>query len=427
MSRIVGIINHILAECLNYFFLATIIAVYYLVTLKEWPVAWKMILLILVPLWLYFLREKCKWAVLFFAGHILPVPIIIGIYGEELMARVYIAVLLCVLVGVSIKKRFTDYKTEVSAVYLPAAIVTFFVLYTLDAMVGTGKSFDYLINATFLYCAGYFVYTYLSGFERYVALNNKSADNIPEGKVFQMSFSMAAAFIGLILVFVDILADREVIDALVIAIRDFLMNLIRTVVFLVRFTPSSYGPDKAPIDRQELVIGEVPNDSLLGKILLAIVSAVIVILILVIVIAGLIALVKVIREAFLENRKKTRKCFKEEVVDKDKVEFLFGRKNDKEMKHSKRDTDIENTYSRQIRRIYEKTLWQKYKILKEEKTGKLLKRATARECCLQIFKEQEEVALGFAGLYEKARYAKEQCRRSHVKEMKKYADTLLKK
>ena len=424
MSRIIRIINHIWAECLNYFFVATIIAVYYLLSAKQWPPIWKLVLFAPFPIWLYFLRGKCRWAVPFFAGHILPIPIMIGFYNGDFMQNFFVTVLLCIFAGISIKKRFTGHKMGMAAAYLPAVVGTFFTLYMLDVIVGEGKSFAYLINATFLYCAGYFVYTYFAGYEKYVDINNRTAENIPEGRAFRVSFSMAGTFTGIILLFVYLLTDRETIDALVVAVQDFLLNLIRSLVSLIKPIPPTSEP--MPVQAEEMLpmMEEMPKDSLLGKILLAIISAVIAVIISVVVIMAIIGLVKAIREAFSLRKGKGGKRFLQE-QESDKVEFLFKRSERKFSKRRGGESDSDTTYSRQIRKIYEKTLWQKYKILKEEKTGKLLKEATARECCLQMFKDREEAALRFAQLYEKARYAKGQCERAHVKEMKKCADILV--
>lgn len=426
MSRIIRTINYILAECLNYFFVATIIAVYYMIAFKEWPSIWKLVLFAFFPIWLYFLREKCREAVLFFAGHISPIPIMVGFYNGDSIQKFFITVLLGIFAGISIKKRFTGHKMGITAAYLPAVIGAFFVLYLADAIVGEGKSFAYLINATFLYCAGYFFYTYFAGYEKYVDINNRTTENIPEVRAFQVSFSMAGTFTGIILLFVYLLTDRETIDALVVAFRDFLLNLIRSLVSYIKPTPITPEAMTDLIKEVPILPGEMPRDSLLGKIFLAIATAVITVIISVVAIMIIIGLVKAVREAFSIRKTKSGKYFLQE-QENDKVEFLFKRSERKSEKRDETESGFDNNYSRQIRKIYEKTLWQKYKVLKEEKTGKLLKEATARECCLQIFSEQKETALRFVQLYEKARYAKGQCERIHVKEMKKCADILMRK
>ena len=111
--------------------------------------------------------------------------------------------------------------------------------------------------------------------------------------------------------------------------------------------------------------------------------------------------------------------------EEDKIESIFISERQKRKAEKKPGLFAAKNNNEQIRRLYYKTIWKKYQVLKEEKTAKLIKESTPRECCNQLFAEHKEAAYLFVTLYEKARYTKQECTKEEVRQMKNCAELLL--
>lgn len=72
-----------------------------------------------------------------------------------------------------------------------------------------------------------------------------------------------------------------------------------------------------------------------------------------------------------------------------------------------------------IRRIYRKALERELGRCEEKQRIRLSRRATPRECCMELFPEAGTSALEFAGLYEKARYGMGECSDEDVRRARK--------
>lgn len=425
MNQRLAIISNVLAECLNYILLAAVEAVMFLNLIKIWPQMWRIMVLMIVPVFFYFLREKCRNVFFFFAGHILPVILVAAISGSNVYERVMFVIGVGILAVVSIRRQLSgseDKGTE--AVPVIAAAGLFLGLYLMDYGAGEGAASGYLIGLLFVYLAGYFLYAYVTGFLNYIDVNNRTAEHIPEKRAFGVSFGMMTVFTVVSLVFTFLMTNQELIESIGRNIRELIVRIIR---FLTSFLPE-YQPGEVEMQRTTQVSGEkmtlLPGETSWLVQILDVILTVFALAIIVLFVGSLVmTLYNMIKNASWGSRGSQ----KEREEEADCIESLLIMEHRKRKKERTQGIFAPKTYNQQIRRVYYKTIWQKYKVLKEEKTAKLIKESTPRECCLQLFEEQKEQALLFANLYEKARYAGEACTRQEVSLMKDCADKLLRK
>lgn len=424
MSRKIEIVGNMLAEGLNYLLLAVIETILFLSFLKQWPQMWKIAVLLIIPLFYYALRELCANVALFMAGHILPVILVAGWFGEGGYESVIFAISIGLCAVMSVRKQLSGSADKgMEAAPLPAVVGSFMVMYLVDDIIGEGKAAELLMVLLIVYLAGYLMYSYFTRFLSYIDINQRTAENVPAAKAFKTSFGLAAAFTVGSLLFIYLITNREVIEAVSSGIRNIIVAIIR---FLASFLPE-IGPLEVSIQETPQVVGEkvtLPpaETSLFAKIMDVILTLVAFAVIGFFIFTTVMGLIRLIKNASWGT---TRKEKADAITRKDKVESLFTA----DRKNMKTERELSffkpKTYDRQIRMLYRKTLWQKYKVLKEEKTAKLILESTPRECCVALFEHKKEDAFQFAILYEKARYGKEACDSSEVKLMKQYAQALL--
>ena len=423
MNRRLEVIANGLAECLNFILLAAIETVLLLNFMKLWPQMWRIMVPMLAAVFFYFLREKCRNVLLFFAGHLLPVILVAAMLGDTVYERTLLAIGVVILAGMSIRRQLSgseDKGTE--AVPVIAAAGLFLGLYLLDYGAGEGAASVYLLQMLFGYLAGYFVYAYITGFLNYIDVNNRTAEHIPEKRAFGVSFGMMAVFTFVSLLFTFLMTNRELIEKTGRAIRELMMRIIR---FLTSFLPE-YEPGAVEVQRTTQISGEkivlpAGETSWIVQIMDVILTLFALGIIILFVGNLILTLYRMIKNASWGSSIREKK----EKEEEDKIESIFLSERQKRKTEKKSGLFAVKNYNEQIRRLYYKTIWKKYQVLKEEKTAKLIKESTPRECCNQLFAEHKEAARLFVALYEKARYAKQECTKEEVRQMKNCAELLL--
>lgn len=423
MNRRLAIVSNVLAECLNYILFAAVETVLFINLIKMWPQLWRILLLMIIPVIFYFLREKCSNILFFFAGHILPVIAVMITYGSDAYERGVFAGGIGILAAISIRRQLSGSEEKgTEAVPVIAAAGLFLGLYLLDYGAGEGKSSGYLIGLLFVYLAGYFLYAYIIGFLNYIDVNNRTAEHIPKKRAFFVSFGMMSAFTLGSLLLTFLMTNQELIEQVGRGIREVIVSIIR---FLTSFLPE-YQPGEVTVQRTTQIQGEKvtlpPGETSWFVQVLDVILTVFALSLVVLFIGSLLmTLYRMIKNASWGSA--VAQEAKEDTEDR--VESLFIKERRKKKREKPKGFFAPKTYNQQIRRIYYKTIWQKYRVLKEEKTAKLIKESTPRECCEQLFAEQKEQALLFANLYEKARYATGECSKQEVLQMKTCAEILL--
>ena len=423
MNRRLEVIANGLAECLNFILLAAIETVLLLNFMKLWPQMWRIMIPMLAPVFFYFLCEKCRNVLLFFAGHLLPVILVAAMLGDTVYERTLLAIGVVILAGMSIRRQLSgseDKGTEAAPVIAAAGL--FLGLYLLDYGAGEGTASEYLLQMLFGYLAGYFVYAYITGFLNYIDVNNRTAEHIPEKRAFGVSFGMMAVFTFVSLLLTFLMTNRELIEKTGRAIRELMMRIIR---FLTYFLPE-YEPGAVEVQRTTQISGEkvmlpAGETSWIVQILDVILTLFALGIIVLFVGNLVLTLYRMIKNASWGSSIREKKGKEEE----DKIESIFLSERQKRKAEKKPGLFAAKNYNEQIRRLYYKTIWKKYQVLKEEKTAKLIKESTPRECCNQLFAEHKEAAYLFVTLYEKARYTKQECTKEEVRQMKNCAELLL--
>lgn len=422
MNRKLEIIANSLAECLNYMLLAAVEVVLFLNFMKLWPGLFRIMLLMLLPVFFYFLREFCQSVLLFFAGHMLPIILVATSFGSNIYEQILLTIGVGIFAAMSIRRQLSGSEDKgMEAVPVIAASGLFMGLYLVDYGAGDGGASNYLVRLLFFYLAGYFLYAYAAGFLNYIDVNNRTAEHIPEKRAFGVSFGMMTAFTTGSLLLTFLMTNQELIEKVGQTIRELIVRFIR---FLSSFLPK-YQPEKVEVQRTTQIWGEKvtlpPGETSVFVQILDVILTVFA-LVVVVLFAGslMMNLYRMIKRASW-GRKNTEEKKEEE----DKIESIFTLERKKKKREKISGFFTPKTYSQQIRRLYCKTIWQKYKVLREEKTAKLIKESTPRECCIRLFADKEEQAILFVNLYEKARYAKEQCTMQEVLQMKSYANILL--
>lgn len=422
MSHRVEVISNVLAELLNYILAAAIEIVLFKDFIEQWPGMGRIAALAIVPVFYYMLREFCQNPLLFFALHIIPGAGIIGWWGRSSYEKAVMGGTAVLFALFSIGRHLRKEKKRAQAVTPLAAAGGFCLLYLADSVQGFGKSGDCLIQMLILYLIGYFLQFYLVNFLRYMDMNSRTMENIPQNRAFYTSFGLAAGFTGMLAVLFYGGTHRQQIDAAGAKLGKLMAGFI---AFLLSFLPKGgekemeFGWQVESGERMELP--EAQEASFLAQILDVLLFFIAAAVAVVLIIGMIAALLRLIKEAFW-GRQKEREINAGGKADK--VESLLGSGKRKGNRTGKKEFFWTKTPEQEIRRVYYKTLYQKCRILKEERTLKLLRRGSAKECCLKLFPERQKEAMLFAELYEKARYGNGLCGHRDVKLMKQYANGL---
>lgn len=421
MNRRMEITGNVLSELLNYMAAAAAAAVLFQDFMNQWPGMGRIAALAVIPVFYYVLREFCQNPFLFFVLHILPVAGVIAWWGRNPYEKAVMGGIAVLFALLSIGRRLSREKKSAEAAAPFAVIGVFCLLYFVDSVQGFGKSGDLLIQMLTVYLIGYFLQLYFINFLRYMDMSRKTMDNIPEGRAFGISFGLAAGFTGAVAVLFYGGTHRQQIDEIGARLGRAIAGFLG---FLFSLLPEGKEEEAVPGWQIEkaggVALPEAQEASFLARILDVLLFVIAMAVTLALVIGGAIVFYRLIREAFLK-RQTGQKA--DTGGEKDKVESLLGSRK-KEKRAERKGLFHARTPQEEIRRIYYKTMYRRYRALREEKTRKLIKTGSARECCLAIFPEGEEEAEAFVRMYEKARYANDTCTSRELKQMKRCSAVL---
>lgn len=416
----------ILAEILNYIMFVSMQVLVFMDFLKTWPGTLRVVCLVLVPVCYYLVRKFCENAILFFLLHLLPALGVILLYGREIQEKAVFGIVAVVCAFLSISRKLSGKPAGAEVILPPAAAGVFWAVYLADSLQGKGKCGTCLVQLMILYILLYFVYFYLTQFIRYMDVNNRTTEHIPVSRAFHLSFGLLAGYLGVLAAVICLLADRKLADRIAAAIGGVLKTVI---AFLFSFHLESEVEADTAMFGAAATGGMVPlpvedtAPSLLVQMLNALfifMACVVTIILLVAIIIGFIRLVKnVFGKSVWKKEEKDEGA-------RDVIESLMRPERKEKKKVKEPGFGLFRTPAQAIRRQYIKTLEHKYRLVKEEKTEKLIRSGTARECSAELFKGKQTETEEFSSLYEKARYSKEICSREDVRQMKRLSAGLLK-
>lgn len=425
MSRKIEAAGNILTEILNYMLVFSVEILLFKDILRQWPGDWKTVCLVLVPVFYYLLREFCGNIPWFFILHFLPIAGVCIWYGSRMEEKVIFGFITILSALLSIRRKLAGRESGAAAIPIPAAAGFIFAIYLADSLQGKGACGNELMRLMTGYMALYFLQFYLMQFARYVDINNRTTEHIPMNRAFLSSAGLVTGFVGISTALVALLADRQLADS----ISEKISSIFRAIlIFLFSLFPSGRADSEDIITETMDAAGgytwpmEETEPSLLARIMdiVAVIFAIAVVIALLL--AAIAGFVRLVKKAFLKKQQKRE----EGTEESDKIEFLT-----KSEKKAKEEEKVSfrlwaRTPEQAVRRQYFKTIYRKWRILKEEKTGKLILAGTARECCMLLFPNHRQEAFDFAVLYEKARYGSKACNREDVRKMKHLAAALLK-
>lgn len=425
MSRRMEIAGNILAEILNYMLAIALQVVVFADFIRQWPGFLRIILLSIVPVFYYLVREFCGSRSLFFLLHILPVAGAIVLWGKTPYEQAVFAIVAAVFALLSISKKLSgkDSGTEVASPAFMSGF--FFFIYLIDDWQSGGKNGSCLTAMTMIYVLGYFLYFYLRRFWAYMDVNNRTTDHIPVKHAFYSSLSLIFGFLMISAGSICMGTDRQLADRIMAGIKKV---LVMVLTFLFSHFPKGEAQSEiwtGDMEKNKFVPPpyETSEPSVFAWILNALVYILGIAGVIVLLAAVITGFIRLVEKAF---RQKSGVCQEDEEEEKDKVEFLLRPKRRKKKAEEGMRIFTSGEPSYVIRRQYLRTLIRRYRSVKNEGIKKLMHGGTARECCKSLFPERPEEAEEFAGLYEKAKYANISCSKDDVRRMKRLAGELLK-
>lgn len=426
MNRKIEIARNIAAELLNYLLIASIAYVFVADFAKLKPPVGELFALALLPVFFYILRERCDRLWLFLALHG-AVPVLFGLlYPGRGVYRVILLAVIWIYVFLSIGRRVQSRARGMEAVFPPAAIGIYFVLYLLDSVQGSGENKGQLLQLMICFAAGYFMYYFLRQFLSYVDVNARTTENIPVKNVFHSSVGLATGFTVAAFCMITVCANRSFIEKISAGFK----KLIRKLLSLIQIGSREINIEPEVTPQPEGAgfpdLGEAAEPSLFMQILDMLLIVATLGLILVLISYGVIVLVRAVKEGF---RAKGYKHKYEETEYQDCIERIY-QKDSKEIKQRRSLGErwkAALSPEERMRRIYKKWIWKNVPSWEGEKWESLLEVSTARECCYMLCADAHAEVSEFVGLYEKARYGKGLCAPRDVQRMKELAEILHKK
>lgn len=425
MSRKIEATGDILAEIANYIVLAALQIFLFQDFLGQWPGNLKMAGFVLVPLFYYLVRTYCKRILPFLALHILPVAAVIQFYSAGLAEKVIFGVTAVFCAFISFGQKLSGKGSGMGMTPPPFMAGILFAIYLLDAFQTEGICGVYLMRLMIVYLFLFFLYLYLTRFVHYMDMNNRTTEHIPMYRAFFASFGLMGGFAGISMVLICLFSDRQLADK----IASFLGKLLKTVIlFLISLLPVAEEEAESVAEgmgsgaAESMMLMEKTEPSFLLKLLNFLTELLSAAVTIALILGMVIGFVRLVKWAFsLQGNRRIL-----EAEEGDKIEFLAVKKKKIKTREKEPFFAFARTPSQAVRRQYMKTLYRKYKVLKEEKTEKLILSGTARECCENLFQKRQQEAADFTVLYEKARYSEEDCSREDVKQMKQLSALLLK-
>lgn len=427
MNQGLKVFKNLLAEILNYlvFWAAgSIVLTDFLPFHISWLWLWAPGFL---ALFYYALRERCRRFWVFLLLHILPIGGFWVLYKGNIFQKLWVLAVMVILAMMSFSKKLHSREMGYEVIQPVVFTGLLCVLYLIDKKQSGGAGTGLLLYTLIGFVMGYLGHYFLGQFLRYIEVNNRTTENIPVGHVFRSSAGLAGGFTALAGIIMLFGADRELLERIGAAIHQAFISLLRFLFSLLPRGTEGTEEMEMVLPQESLPLMqldemEATEPSLFMRIMEILFSAVAVGVIVTLLFIALVRLIKWIRDAF-SGRKEAAESTGE--IHGDLVEKL-EKQEDKDREKNKmtiwQRAQRALSPEERIRRIYKKAIEKGLSSLEEKRKGELTGARTPREWCVRLFPEQEQKALEFAGLYEKARYGLRLCDAEDVKRARKLAE-----
>ena len=424
--RRIEIAKNVIAELTNYLIIIAVSYVFQNNFTEDKADKAVYFFLVTIPLFYYFLREKCKMFSVFLLFHLLPIVVTVLVCHASPGQKVFVILIEAACLAVSFIRRFNKKNGAGMEVLMPSiAMAAFIILYLVDAWQGKGICGSFMRQLTVFFVFGYFIFYFLKQFLHYMDMNDRTTDNIPVQHIFYSAAGLSGVFTVISALIIALTSDWALIGRMGQIIRNIFFRLL---TFIFSLFPEGQEPvveSASEEEMEEILWGaeQLSQEGAFVKAMDKLISIFAAVLICVLLAAAVIGVVKLIRAAFA--RKQKEHLISEENFT-DQVEDIKPAEERKEKKGRSLLERIRESLSpeEKIRRLYRKTMLSQVTSWKGEKKAAILKKATARECCMQFFPMAPQEAQDLAGLYEKARYSKGLCGQEDVRRAKLLAQRL---
>ena len=424
--RRIEIAKNVIAELTNYLIIIAVSYVFQNNFTEDKADKAVYLFLVAIPLFYYFLREKCKMFSVFLLFHLLPIVLVLLVYHADPGQKVFAVLIEAACLVISFIRRLDKGNEPGMEAFMPSvAMAILVILYLVDAWQGKGNCGSFLRQMIILYILGYFIFYFIKQFLHYMDMNDRTTDNIPVQHIFYSAAALSSGFTVISAVIIAFASDWTLIDRIGQFIRNAFFRLLTVIFSLFPEGQEPVTESASEEEMEEILWGaeQLSQEGALFKAMDKLISIFVAVLTCVLLAAAVIGMVKLIKAAFARRQKKhlvSEETFSDQVEDLKPIE---------EKKEKKRRSFLERireslSPEEKIRRIYRKTMLRQVPSWEGEKKAAILKKGTARECCMQFFPKASQEAQDLAGLYEKARYGNGICGQEDVRRAKLLADRL---
>ncbi len=428
MERKILHIKNCIAEVMNYLLYVMAELAFFSAFTGEKPNVFRFMIPVAVPLFFYLVRCRVHRFWLFLLIHLLPFVWIIFGYGDSISQKFVFFLVAMIQVMVSLYIRITLFSDPNRIDYgihpapPPLAVGMGVALLLFNDKLGVAGTELTLIQIVIIFMLLYFVCLFMDNFLHYTEMSRKTTGNIPMKSIFLVDFAVVGGFAGICVIMMAAFADRSLGKAL----GEFIKRIMRAVliffIYVINFISSLFKDspmeELPPSEQINMMPKAVTGNSLLAQIIDMLLTVIGTALAIAFAGAAIYGLVMLIKRAFA-YRKEDKLAQEDESGDI--IEKLERKKKSND---TGRLSGWFKTPDEKIRKIFLVTLRKKCRQKTDQDWERLLRYGTARECLALFGEDGGETALSFIHIYEKARYAKEECTAADAKEAARLAKGL---
>ena len=169
MRKKMELVSNCIAEGTNCMIVFAVMIVVLRDFVQEWPGMYRLLPFLLVPVFLYLIREFVKNAVVFFVLHfVVWMGATYLLAGADISLKVLFGIATAVFVGVSIYRRLSEGNNALGVIHPVVMTVAVVLLYAVDAYKGGSAAGSYLIRIMLVYLVVYLLYYYLQRFLQFI-------------------------------------------------------------------------------------------------------------------------------------------------------------------------------------------------------------------------------------------------------------------
>lgn len=367
-----------------------------------------LLLLGIVPVYYYLLRQKTKRYFFFITLHLVPFLMLPLCKGNLALLLVTAAIFVFYLIY-SIKVKVTDVHVENPFIGPAAGVCCIAVCFFFHGKYGKVDISNYYMIAFFVFLLVYFVYYFMNNYVWFVNVQKNSVDNISEQSLWVGGLKQLLIFIGVTCVCMLSLIKIEWLSFVVSKIGQFGAFLLRLLFSLIRLkepdTSITYGEQTSDANDGGLMNLAHGDTALIWIILEKIAITATIIGLSWLLIYSLWKFFRYLRNHFYHSQTKKTELTFDGTDIREQCEIIQTENYLKKLFTPRNNRDI-------ARKVYKKFIIKHKQDLIGDLNKEYLSPLTAGECCEKLD------CLEVQKLYEKVRYSEEKISASDVKSLK---------